>query len=91
MTDYPDQQLVDNMRYNAECNLSSPQLDKVDVGVSSMLGLRKRKLGNNGIGLLRDLSGDARWMICWRCEDRMDGRRDTTSYFSVTSFSITPK
>lgn len=34
VTDYPDQQLVDNLEYNVDCNVPSSLRDKVDVDVS---------------------------------------------------------
>jgi nicotinamide N-methyltransferase len=33
VTDYPDQQLVDNLRWNVECNVPESVRDQVDVDV----------------------------------------------------------
>ena len=41
VTDYPDQQLVENLRWNVECNVNEDTRRRVDVDVScyTLIGL----------------------------------------------------
>ncbi len=89
ITDYPDEQLVDNIRYNVECNISADIRKTVHVGVSFSFkhGMSELMVGRDtfGNGTLR---ASSRWVNLDQPQIQMD---DTISSCSVTLYSTIPR